>query len=48
MANSCYYLMHVFGERVNVKEFIRAMRHEGEYADSGVGRVFSCDVKVVY
>ena len=48
MANNCYYEMHVFGERVNVKEFIRAMRHEGEYADSGVGRVFSCDVKVEY
>lgn len=48
MANSCHYYMNIYGEVANIREFIRAMRHEGEYTDGGVGRVFSCDEIVHY
>lgn len=43
MANNCYYEMHVSGERKAVHEFVRAMKWMGEYAEQGVGRVYSCD-----
>lgn len=40
MANNCWYDLSVKGTEADVKEFIRAMKWEGEYAEQGVGRVF--------
>ena len=44
MANNAYYHAHIKGDESNVKEFIRAMKWEGEYAENGAGRIFSCYV----
>lgn len=44
MANNAYYRAHIKGDESNVKEFIRAMKWEGEYAENGAGRIFSCYV----
>ena len=43
MANSCYYLMKIKGNKNDVDTFIRAMNYEGEYKNNGVGRVYECD-----
>lgn len=44
MANCCSYGMRIKGDKVNVEEFIRAMKWEGEYEEQGTGRVYDCDV----
>ena len=45
MANDCYYSMKVVGDnQENLEKFFRAMNWEGEYEESGVGRVFSCEI----
>ena len=45
MANNCSYSMKVVGDnRENLEKFFRAMNWEGEYKESGVGRVFSCGI----
>lgn len=45
MANLCFYSMKVVGERrENLEKFFRAMNWDGEYKESGVGRVYDCDM----
>ena len=45
MANNCFYQMRVVGDkRENLEKFFRAMNWEGEYKESGVGRVYDCDM----
>lgn len=44
MANDCEYEMKIKGSATSVKKFLDAMQQRGEYASSGVGRVFSVEI----
>ena len=43
MANNCFFDMKITGKKENVEELIQMLKWKGEFVNSGLGRVYSCD-----